>query len=185
MPKADRIPTSAQFRQRRKSCVLLKLNCSHRLLPSIFRSRSPQPFSGSIATAQTGKAQVSMQLWIAAGLGLLNIANGLAMLIASSIWWAVVPGVQDTGPFNRHFVQDVGAAFVVAGVALAARAWRTEYWPASLAGAGFLGIHSALHLAEIVAGHNHQAAADLATIILPAALAVYAALPNKGDRRCA
>jgi hypothetical protein len=63
-----------------------------------------------------------MQRWIAAILAVFNIANGLAMLFASTAWWNSVPGVPDTGPFNPHFVQDVGAAFFVAGLALAARA---------------------------------------------------------------
>jgi hypothetical protein len=77
---------------------------------------------------------VTVNRWIAAILGLFNAANGLAMLFASSTWWASVPGVSDTGPFNPHFVQDVGAA------------------------------------------------ADLASVILPAALAVYSAFPTKGEQ---
>ena len=88
-----------------------------------------------------------MQRWIAAILAVLNTANGLAMLFASSIWWANVPGVPETGPLNLHFVQDVGAAFLVAGLALAARAWRPIYWPAAVAGSGFLAAHALIHLA--------------------------------------
>jgi hypothetical protein len=75
-----------------------------------------------------------MQRWIAGILAVFNLSNGLAMLFASSTWWVSVPGVPDTGPFNPHFVEDVGAAFLVAGVALAARAWRPAYWSAALAG---------------------------------------------------
>lgn len=70
-----------------------------------------------------------MKRWMAAMLAVFNLANGLAMIFASSAWWASVPGVPDTGPFNLHFVQDVGAAFLAAGLALAARAWRAAYWP--------------------------------------------------------
>jgi hypothetical protein len=123
-----------------------------------------------------------MQRWIAAILAVFNAANGLAMLFASSRWWANAPGVPETGPFNLHFVQDVGAAFLVAGVALAARAWRPIYWPAAVAGAGFLSGHALIHLAMIVSGHDRYAAADLALVILPAALALYSAFPNKGER---
>ena len=68
-----------------------------------------------------------MQRWIAAILAVVNTANGLSMLFASSLWWANVPGVGETGPFNPHFVQDVGAAFLVAGLGLGARAWRAAY----------------------------------------------------------
>jgi hypothetical protein len=64
-----------------------------------------------------------MQRWIAGIFAALNSANGLAMLLASSTWW----------PFNPHFVQDVGAAFLAAGMAQGFRAWRPNYWPAALA----------------------------------------------------
>ena len=48
------------------------------------------------------------------------------MLAAGPLWYETVPGVPDTGPFNPHFVQDIGVAFLVAGLALAARAWRPD-----------------------------------------------------------
>jgi len=123
-----------------------------------------------------------MKRWIAAILGLFNTANGLVMLFASSTWWDDVPGVPETGPFNPHFVQDVGAAFLLAGLAQAARAWRPIYWPAALAGSAFLAAHAAIHLVMIARGQDHHAAADLASIILPAALAVYSAFPSKGEQ---
>ena len=123
-----------------------------------------------------------MQRWIAAILAVFSAANGLTMLFAGSIWWANVPGVPETGPFNPHFVQDVGAAFLISGLALAARAWRPTYWPAAVAGAGFLATHALIHLAMIVSGHDRYAAADLVLVILPAALALYSAFPNKGER---
>jgi hypothetical protein len=85
-------------------------------------------------------------------------------------------------PFNPHFVQDVGAAFLVAGLALAARAWRPIYWPAAVAGSGFLAAHALIHPTMIVTGHDHHTAADLAVVILPAALALYSAFPNRGER---
>lgn len=123
-----------------------------------------------------------MRRWIAAILGLFNITNGLAMLFASSAWWESVPGVSETGPFNPHFVQDVGAAFLAAGLAQAARAWRPIYWPAALAGSVFLTAHAAIHLIMIASGHDHHAAADLASVILSAALALYSAFPTKGEQ---
>jgi hypothetical protein len=123
-----------------------------------------------------------MQRWIAAVLAVFNGANGLVMLFASSAWWDSVPGVPDTGPFNLHFVQDVGVAFLVAGLALGARAWRPALWPAAVAGAGFLAAHAVIHLIMIASGHDHHAAADIATVILPAALALYSAFPNRGER---
>jgi hypothetical protein len=123
-----------------------------------------------------------MQRWLAAILAVFNIANGLAMLFAGATWWNSVPGVPDTGPFNPHFVQDVGAAFLVAGLALAARAWRPALWPAAVAGSAFLAAHAAIHLVMIASGHDRHIAADLAAVILPAALALYSAFPNRGER---
>jgi hypothetical protein len=123
-----------------------------------------------------------MQRWIAAILAVFNIANGLVMLFASSTWWNSVPGVPDTGPLNLHFVQDVGVAFLVAGLALAARAWRPALWPAAVAGAGFLVAHAVIHLVMIASGHDHHAAANLAAVTVPAALALYCAFPNPRER---
>jgi hypothetical protein len=104
------------------------------------------------------------------------------MLFASSTWWVSVPGARDTGPFNPHLVEDVGAAFLVAGLTLAARAWRPAYWPAALAGSGFLAAHAAIHLVMIASGQDHHADADLLAVIVPAALALYSAFPTHGEQ---
>jgi len=87
--------------------------------------------------------------------------------------------VSETGPFNPHFVQDIGAAFLVAGLALAARAWRPVYWPAAVAGSAFLAAHALIHLAT---GHDHHTATDLLAVVLPSALALYSAFPTPGER---
>lgn len=120
-----------------------------------------------------------MRRVLAAILAVLNVTNGLMMLFAGTFWFESVPGAAETGPFNPHFVQDVGAAFLVSGLALAVRAWRPAYWPAAIAGAGFLAAHGLIHLASIVAGHDHHAAFDAVAVVLPSALALYSALPDK------
>jgi hypothetical protein len=114
-----------------------------------------------------------MKRWIAALLGLFHAANGFVMLFVSSAWFKGVPGVSDTGPFNPHFVQDVGIAFIAAGLALGARAWWPAFWPAA---------HAVLHLIMIASGHDHYAGADLAAVVLPAALALYSAFPGETER---
>jgi peptidoglycan/LPS O-acetylase OafA/YrhL len=123
-----------------------------------------------------------MRRWLAGILAIFNVLNGLAMLFAGTLWWASVPGVSETGPFNSHFVQDVGAAFAVAGLALGARAWRDRYWPAAVAGSGFLAAHALIHLAMIASGHDHHAVEDFLAVVVPAALAVYAAFPTPTER---
>jgi hypothetical protein len=122
-----------------------------------------------------------MQRSIAAILAVPTLFNGLAMLVAGEFWYASVPGASGTGPYNPHFVQDIGVAFLVAAFGLAARAWRPRYWPAAVAGAGFLAAHALIHLLAIIGGHDHQVGFDLLAGVLPSALALYSAFPTKGE----
>src|SRR5215218_3822440 len=80
-------------------------------------SRAPHTTGALIVWGAGGS---SMRRSIAEILAVINALNGLTMLFAGPFWWATVPGVADTGPFNPHFVQDVGAAFLAAGLALGA-----------------------------------------------------------------
>jgi hypothetical protein len=129
--------------------------------------------------------------WVV-GLGLL--ANGLTMLMVPEAWYALVPGVPQTGPFNPHFVRDIGAAYLVAGGALVAFAISRAARPAALAGGAFLAIHALIHLWDAAAAsggeHAHQLLVDLPTIFLPAVLAIWIAWPplvvrpRQGDVKC-
>jgi hypothetical protein len=83
------------------------------------------------------------------------------MPVAGQFWYANVPGASGTGPFNPHFVQDIGVALLVAGLALAAGTWRPRYWPAAVGGAAFLVAHALIHLVAIISGHDHHAGFDL------------------------
>ncbi len=118
---------------------------------------------------------------IAAVLGIGAAINGVLMLADGLGWYEATPGVAGTGPFNPHFVADIGVAYLVAGLALAARGWRPRYWPAALAGAAFFAGHGVIHVLDIIAGRTHHAGIELALIVIPAALAVYAAFPAKGE----
>ena len=86
-------------------------------------------------------------LWalIAALLGLALFMNGVAMMGAPLSWYGFIPGVAATGPFNEHFVSDVGAAYVAAAVSLAIAAGRLERTAAAPA-AAFLSLHALIHL---------------------------------------
>jgi AhpD family alkylhydroperoxidase len=44
--------------------------------------------------------------------------NALAMLIAGPLWYANTPGVTETGPYNAHFVADIGVAFAAVTASL-------------------------------------------------------------------
>ena len=112
--------------------------------------------------------------WI---LGIGLAANGLIMLAAPAGWYMAVPGVIETGPFNPHFVRDVGVAYLVCGAALTWFAIDRAARPAALAGAAFLTLHALVHLLDAAAGREqaHQLLADLPTVFLPPALAIWIA----------
>lgn len=111
---------------------------------------------------------------LAALLGALLGANAIFMLVAPFAWYEAVPGVVRTGPFNGHFVRDVGAAYLVSALALAAFAWRpVRAWPALVAAAGFLVLHASIHVFDAVCGRSSllDVVQDLPGVFLPALLA--------------
>jgi AhpD family alkylhydroperoxidase len=101
--------------------------------------------------------------------------NGAIMLLAPAEWYAAVPGVAVSGPFNAHLVRDVGAAFlavslplivVVAGLPGARRVFAL---PALI----FLGLHALVHAAEVLDHGVPDGAAlavDVLGVYLPAAV---------------
>jgi hypothetical protein len=113
-------------------------------------------------------------------LGTLDAANGVVMLVDPAGWFARIPGAGDTGPFNPHFVYDVGLAFLASGVALVVFAWRPALRPAGLCGASFPALHALLHLFDLASGHSHHVAADLLLVVLPSALTVALVWPTAG-----
>jgi hypothetical protein len=112
---------------------------------------------------------------IAAILAAVLGANGLAMLFAGLWWYGAVPGVTATGPYNPHFVRDIGAAYLVVGASLAAFAVRPrQAWPALVAAAAFLTLHAAVHVFDAACGTRPLAdvTRDFAGVYLPALIAL-------------
>ncbi len=126
-----------------------------------------------------------MRRVVALILGIGLAANGLIMLADPSGWYAMVPGVIETGPFNAHFVRDVGVAYLVAGAALAWVARDPAARPAALAAAAFLALHALVHLWDAAAGreHVHQLVIDLPAVFLPPALAIWIAWPRRNSQK--
>ncbi len=56
-------------------------------------------------------------LGVASVLGVAAEANGVFMLWSPEAWYLAVPGVTTTGPFNQHFVRDIGLIFLFVGTA--------------------------------------------------------------------
>ena len=121
-----------------------------------------------------------MRRAIAIVLAVAMSGNGLVMLAAGPWWYTAVPGVTETGPFNPHFVKDIGAAYLVAGLGLAwlgLRPMEAAARGAAMAGAAFLVLHAGIHLVEAI-GHPAGLAdltRDFPGVILPAILAAWVA----------
>jgi len=80
-------------------------------------------------------------------LGILHIVNGLFMLIAPAEWYASVPGVTATGPFNPHFILDIGMAFVASGAGLLLGARRNANAAIfACVGATWPALHALIHI---------------------------------------
>jgi hypothetical protein len=115
-------------------------------------------------------------------LAALSIANGLWMLLAPASWYRYLPaGVPDTGPFNHHFVQDIGAAYLTVGAAFAVASARpTCRQGVALAGATFFALHAVVHIVDLVEGRLHAGhwTLDLPGVFLPAILLLVLCLPR-------
>jgi hypothetical protein len=107
-------------------------------------------------------------------LGLFHLANGLAMLIAPMAWYETVPGVTATGPFNHHFILDVGMAFVASGGLLIAGARRTASAANfAIAGATWPILHALIHVSGwFMDGFPRQPNAIVSEVIGVVTLAV-------------
>lgn len=63
-----------------------------------------------------------------------------------------IPGVDHTGPFNFHFVNDVGMAFLSAAVGhVYAALWPKNAFPALLVASVFIAGHAVVHVLDIAA----------------------------------
>ena len=89
-----------------------------------------------------------------AGVALLGAGlavNGAIMMLAAEPWYEVV--AKGTGPFNAHFVRDIGAAYLAAAIALLWGVRRPAHRGPLAAIAGvFLGLHALTHLVEAASG---------------------------------
>ncbi|MFE1599439.1 hypothetical protein [Methylobacterium sp. ID0610] len=102
-------------------------------------------------------------------------ANGIMMLSAPEAWYFAVPGVTSTGPFNQHFLRDIGLIFVLLGATFALGAARPEtrtlLW--SMA-AIWLSGHALFHFWEVAVGicGPEVLPRDFPAVTLPALIAI-------------
>ncbi|MCP5184263.1 MAG: hypothetical protein H6993_09890 [Pseudomonadales bacterium] len=123
---------------------------------------------------------------LAVVLGITLVANGVYMITAPEPWYWIVPGVPDRGPFNQHFVRDIGFLYLLMGAAFIAGAvydsYRRQLW---LLPALWLVCHALFHIWEVVVGICGPASLveDFAGVTLPALLAVGLVLGSRGALR--
>lgn len=103
------------------------------------------------AENEDGMSRLIVARGSSATAGTLLLGSGLFMLAAPASWYASVPGVSLTGPFNQHFVIDVGLAYLVSATGLLlATAWPNRQL-AALAAAWPV-LHAGFHL--LLWGHH-------------------------------
>jgi hypothetical protein len=127
-----------------------------------------------------------MRKLLASILGIFFGANATWMLAAPSHWYGAIPGGTDNGPANAHLIRDVGCAFLVPALALLWFAVNPKRaWPAVLAGAAFLLLHSSIHVWDTLTGreHPHRLLAEIPTVILPALLTLWIGWPQQDASR--
>ena len=136
---------------------------------------------------QTVRRRLDGWGWVLLVAGAGSVANALWMLVGPMHWYQELPAaVPDTGPFNPHFVRDIGGAFLTVGFAQIWAALAPSLrFPLVATSAVFLGAHALLHVYDTVVGnlpHTHWWL-DLPGVYLPAvvlAAAAYAARPSRG-----
>ncbi len=80
-------------------------------------------------------------------LGVLALGNAIAMIAFPRLWYGTTPGVTMTGPYNAHFIADIGLAFAASGAGLLA-GFRPGATAATLAlaGATWPALHALFHV---------------------------------------
>jgi hypothetical protein len=116
------------------------------------------------------------------GIGLLWVATGVLIFADPHGFYDRTPGLAMMGPYNVHFIRDVGLAFVAAGISTAFGAWQRNRSLAS-AGTGWPFLHALFHLqiwSHRVFPFDAIAAFDFIAVIAPAFLAVILAAKLPG-----
>lgn len=101
-------------------------------------------------------------------------------------WYEFTPGVAEMGPFNTHFVMDIGLVFFASAAAMAYGLWRADQ-TALVCGAVWPVLHAIFHLfiwIERGVPFDLIAFSNLFALQLPAWAALILALQtSKGSRR--
>ena len=128
----------------------------------------------------------TLWLGVALTLGVAAEANGLFMLASPEAWYFAVPGVTTTGPFNQHFLRDIGLIFLFIGTAFlvgtALPRYRIVLWAAPTL---WLWGHALFHFWEVAVGicGPSALARDFPAVTLPAIIGTVLVLWAIADDR--
>jgi hypothetical protein len=126
----------------------------------------------------------NISIAVAIILGVAAEANGLFMLKSPANWYFAVPGVTTTGPFNQHFIRDIGFIFLFIGTSFLIGAFRPQFrtvlWAAP---ALWLSGHALFHFWEVAVGicGASALARDFPAVTLPAILGLLITLQSMRD----
>lgn len=125
-------------------------------------------------------------LGLAVVMGVLAELNGLYMLVSPASWYFAVPGVTTTGPFNQHFIRDIGLIFLFVGTAFLVGSFRPQYrvllWATATL---WLCAHALFHFWEVAVGICGPSALvrDFPAVTLPSILGILLTIWAVADAR--
>lgn len=102
--------------------------------------------------------------------------NGVAMMAAPQPWYVSIPGVTLTGPYNGHFVRDVGATYIIVAGAIVWTALHPRVTATVALAAAWLCMHATVHVIEAATCGRPllgELLRDLPGIYVPAMLALW------------
>ena len=106
----------------------------------------------------------------------MSLINGGWMLVSPDTWYTDLPaGVADTGPYNGHFIRDLGVVFVFVAFGFAWCAWQpSNCRPVLIVITAFFVAHAILHVLDLLSArlpHSHWKM-DAPAVFLPALLLI-------------
>jgi len=126
-----------------------------------------------------------LKMFYAVACGLCG-ALGAWMITSPLSWYTEFPGgIPHTGPFNSHFIRDLGVGYSVAALGFG---WCARHldrcYPAHIGLTAFFTGHALIHLADLAAGHLPDVhwLVDTPLVFIPALLLIIFALPSVRQR---
>lgn len=117
-----------------------------------------------------------MRILVLWGLVAYYLVTGLYIAVLPLVFYETGPGVSDTGPYNMHFLRDVGFAFTVSALGIA-YGLRRNLKPLVVFGTGWLAMHGLFHLILWFMHPSFEGAVnDLVLVVLPAVVVTYLGL---------